>query len=1461
MIHLRKNPFSETSIEIPFTEGEQVSSLVDRVILTNGYDLGNRHMRDHFQVIINGYKVEKEFWAFTEIKEGDTVLVAPIIARGAGGQLFKQIAGVVLVVVGSLLLGTGIGSVPGAGLQGAGLALATAAVAIGTSIALNALIPPPALPGLGGLGSTGSSFEGSQMYTITGQSNNAKKYGYVPKVYGTHRIFPIIATNPYTEIEADPDTGALVQFFYAIYDFGFGPLEISDIKIGDTSISEYADADYRLVDLKKPAVSEGVWDEVLYDNFQFYKGDVERDGTVVAIDKNQTDSGATLEDYQVVRTASSKVDGADQEISLDFICPQGLIAYAANGTEFTRSIDLKIEFSKIGEDVWRSYNDLDYVYDFGLAGGSTVFSTYSANLSPLSSTGVGNGYTLLSATSEILWNRGSEDNNLSYAAFTDHDGDPDTLPIRMVKAIIESYGYKQGDTKILLKDGDAVSRDSLIFSGNVIGVVDTVTASPYSGYSWYNLVEPLKNSIILFQIRKRYVESQDTSTKPATYSVYLFDGKFITSSSLTNKISVKHLSSGVARISAKNSQSSYATFKFKPKEKAQYKVRITRTGSSSGQSYRVFDKLTLTSLTTRFDRTPILTDKRHVFLEVRIRATNQLNGAISNLSAIAESVLDVYDPDTSSWVKQKTNNPAWVFADLISGSVNKKALSKDRLHVDSLLEWADFCDEVPLAPASQSFILSRFSCNFVLDFDTTLQSILNSVCNAAQASLNIIDGKYGVLIDKLKTTPVQIFTPRNSTGFSSTRNYNDAPHALTIRYIDPFKNWDVAEATVYDNGYDEDTATVFDELSTFACTNYEQAWRFGRYMLAQARLRREVISIDVDFEHIVCTRGDFVQITQDVMKVGGRPARVKSVVGNVIKIDDGIDTLPDVDYGYVYRNPVAGIKTSTLTVIDSDEFELDGDIPEPGDLIIIGEVGHVVFDCIVRGIFPSSDLTATLELVEKADDVYDAESSDTLPLYNPQLTLNVDSALATPPAVEDLVVTDNSWRVVGGAYQYYVDIDWDLPKGAATDSFEVYVNNGKGYKLVEVTQNSFYEYIVNKDDLDVEHGFKVLAVSSTGKKLTLFEASEVFATPATKTARPSNVSGLTINITNQIIQLDWPAVTDSDLAEYIVRYSPKTEDATWESSLSLLKTDKNTTLASTQGRTGTYFIKARDLNGNESQIAAQALTSIPKLFDLNIIEETNDFPDLLGQLVTVEKTSGALVLKRIVSGGFETNAYYSEGYYYYKDFLDLGEIYTVRLQSLIEAEGFTVGDLMSEWDPLSDVIAMSNAGQADWDVEAQYRTTDSFNVMSDWLALSDIDPISEGVQDNWTPWKKFIMGDATGRIFQFRLRLSSNVASVSPRVFDGVIKADMPDRLESYNNQISTLTGLEILYDPPFKGPGTTPNIQVTLENGEPGDYVEFDYKSLNGFKITIYDKNDVAVVRQFDAAVKGYGRKASAVI
>lgn len=1417
MIRLRLASFGTHAgdREIEIVDGELLSSAVKRTFDGTGI---TENIESIFHVSVNGMEITSDMWNFTKLKKEDHIFVC--IKIKTDGAQFAQAVLIIAIAASPL---TGVWA---------------AAALIAGSYVISQAFPPPSV------NNKENKIEDSQMYSITSQSNATRKFDTAIKVYGRHKVFPVVAASPYIELEADPDTGEQSQYLYAIYDIGLGPVNVEEVKIGNTYITEFNEVEYNLVDPNKPLVNEGTWDDATQREFTIYKGDISADSVGAELNDNQSDGGP-LSGYQIIRSAATNTDGLKQEIIVNLVAPSGIYAVSSGGDIVQRNVDFEVYFAPVGTENWQAYNDLAQVDRFRQVGGSTVYndiklSAWPAPADPVADT--------------TIWVQSEPEPQTK----TPSRIDPQTGLMVDFSSIIYR-GLAPGATYIILNSitttlvvGDWIKQD-----GKRVAKIASI--ENYSGaYKKYHFVDALEKglTIYIYDWGANWPFSMVNEYRLRTWN-----------QNIKNFLYKEVAAVGKYRMSGIKQQAQYAAVRFTPKTAGEYKVRITRSTSTSTADYQVSDAVTVVSLDTRVDSQPINVTKRHTFIEIRIKATGQLNGAIQNLSVIATSVLNVWNG--SAFEKQVNSNPAWVYVDLLCGEVSKRPLPTSRLHISSIVEWANYCEEIPSNTGDYTYFAKRFMCCFVLDYAATLQSVIQQVTSSAQASMNIVDGKYGVLLDINRTIPIQVFTPRNSSGFSSSRQYPEKPHGIRVTFIDPTSNWQPSEIVAYDNGYDVTNATEFQDLTAFAATNMEQAWRLGRYFLVQNRLRQETMSKKVDFEHLRCTRGDFVQIVEPAMKVGGTAARVKAVdiPNNLVTIDVDLDIGVGIDYGYQYRSSegemFVGLVASFPEVF---QFEADGSLPAVGDLIIVGEVDHLVLDCLVKSITPDSDLSATILLIEKAEDLFDYETIELLPGYSPNLSLTVNPDFSPPGEVEDLAVVANTYSILTKGYEYYIDLDWEKPNGVPVGQYEIYVDSGHGMDFYGFTRLSEFRYIVDPDDLGNVHTFKVLAVSVSGKKMTPGEISSVTATPASKSTAPSDVDKFHSDITGEVLQLSWEKIVDLDCSEYFVRYSPSLS-ANWETSTLLQRVSANTNLVSVQARTGTYTIKATDFNGNESATAKFIYTTIPQLTGLNVIDTITDWPGpLLGSMELTENSySGELMLQMQTPSDTGDEVYYSEGYYYFTDQLDLGEIYSVRLQAQIEAEGFNSMDLMSNWITLAEVEVMANARSSDWDVELQYRSTETFNSIADWLTLTSIANMAEGLPVNWTEWRKFTIGDATGRIFQFRLKLISKKANITPRVITASIKVDMPDRLESLENQTVGVGGLEISYlssfGGSFKGPGTTPNVQVTLENASSGDHLSWTYKTLDGFKLVILDGSNNPVVRQVDISIKGYGKKYTSVI
>lgn len=1238
------------------------------------------------------------------------------------------------------------------------------------------------------------------------------------------------------------DAGETIQYLVAIYDFGLGTNVISDLQIGDTPITSDSFVDFN-INIVDPAMGVALdqFDAGILRSFQYYK--LKREIVALAVVLND-DGDENIQD------TDPNGNNLPQELILDFECPRGLYGISSNGDVGPRNVDFQVEFAPIGTNDWQAWNDLNFVSSHQIIGGqeNTEF-----DVAPVATVLVQPAWNDSSATEDDYYVGGEQRARVGQPTIVNRD-----------------YYFKKGSNKIPVDGTFTYPIGAKVYSGNYflgnISSVDETTIAPNKILVMDRPMSTVDWQFKVYNLSTTY----DIAMPPEAPNFWAPDGGTMPAGTVYGwwmpTLRIVSQASGVATITGSNTNPVYASIRFTPITVGQFQVRVRRIKSYGTWNASTSDEVTWGAITTAYAADPIATTNRHTFMELKIRATDQLNGNISTLSAVCSSVLPVYDPDTQTWTRQVTANPAWIFADLLTGQVNKLPIPVSKLDTDSIVEWAEFCDAVPTPPPDQTFIQPRFSANFVLDYQTTLQDLLAQLGGMAQASLNIINGKYGVLIDKLRTVPVQIFTPRNSRDFGSTRSYTANPDAVDITWIDPNNTWQNADITVYDDGFDSGTAVNIDALTAFACTNQEQAWRFGRYMIAQNRLRQENITILVDFEYLACTRGDYVQVVQDVMMAGGTAMRVKTVTGSTIVCDDSINIDPTQSYGYIFRGPDGTITaTATLTATEPDTFVLSGTVPNVGDLIVVGVVGQIAIDCLVKSISPNDDTSATLILVEKADAIYTYESTDTFPPYDPQISDLTLSDSKPPNEVTNLIATTTTQCSVpqGTGVDYIVTLTWDIPAGSVYELFEIWVNDSTGYSSIATTKIKTYVFDVDPSKLDRPYGFKVVAVSATGAKLDLAAMATITTIVASKTLPPSDVQNFNVGITDQTLQLSWTPIDDCDAFQYVLRYSPDINNITWEASIDLatVKSDFNTFAC--QARTGTYFIKAIDSSGNASVNAGVAITTIPDLFDINDIETIDEAPTFEGELDQTALLGEAVILTEQVAGDINTVEYYTQGYYTFAELLDLGDIYTIRVQSLLQAIGVKKGEFMSDWTELSLVTELSTVTHDQWDVALEYRTSTEFDSMSDWTELGLVDHINFGGGEGFTNWREIPqVGDVTGRIFQFRVRLDSNAANVTPLVYDTTVNAYMPDRTESGDNIMSDdVVATTVTYSTSFAGPGSTPIVQISIDSAQTGDYWSFDTKALDGFAIRFYDKTGTQVARSFDFVAKGFGHNNAAVI
>ena len=179
------------------------------------------------EVLVDGEWIAHERWAAVRFRGGETVQ----LRIGVGKSALRAVLSIAVIAAAIYvppLLGFAAGSL-GAAVVGAGISIVGGLV-------VNALAPvrPPDLGGIGSAGGAGAQ-QAEPVYSLSGGANRARLYEPMGLVLGEHRIFPDAGAQEYTEFVGGE------QYLNQIYHLGLGDLEVSDIRLGGTPISAYAE--------------------------------------------------------------------------------------------------------------------------------------------------------------------------------------------------------------------------------------------------------------------------------------------------------------------------------------------------------------------------------------------------------------------------------------------------------------------------------------------------------------------------------------------------------------------------------------------------------------------------------------------------------------------------------------------------------------------------------------------------------------------------------------------------------------------------------------------------------------------------------------------------------------------------------------------------------------------------------------------------------------------------------------------------------------------------------------------------------------------------------------------------------------------------------------------------------------------------------------------------------------------
>ncbi len=429
-----------------------------------------------------------------------------------------------------------------------------------------------------------------------------------------------------------------------------------------------------------------------------------------------------------------------------------------------------------------------------------------------------------------------------------------------------------------------------------------------------------------------------------------------------------------------------------------YDVRIRRVTANSDENGQISDIVTWTALRRITNESPVNSPVPVAMTAIRIKATDQLNGILDEFSGVVTRVAKDWDSGTEVWVERETRSPAAAFRIALQGNALQSPLADNRIDLDGLAEWSEFCETI------------GFNYDTIQDYQSTVYETLSRIAAAGRATPRMKNGKWSVSID-MEKLPVGFVTPRNSSGFTLQKVFVDQPHFFRVRFPNENEDYRQDEHRIYLNGYTAENGTKSELLGLDGVTDPDAVAKHARFIAACGIHRAERWTFRQDFEYMTYDRGDRIKVTHDVLIVGKASGRIKSfetdpsgdVIG--ITVDEDLVIEEGNDYGVSIRTVGDVAVTARITnepgtyrtvAFETPIAEADG--IERGNLFGFGIFGFETDDGLVIKIDPQAGLRAMITCVPYREEVF-AVDGDPIPPFDTRISPPIT---VTPPVASSI---------------------------------------------------------------------------------------------------------------------------------------------------------------------------------------------------------------------------------------------------------------------------------------------------------------------------------------------------------------------------------------------------------------------------------------------------------------------------
>ena len=271
------------------------------------------------------------------------------------------------------------------------------------------------------------------------------------------------------------------------------------------------------------------------------------------------------------------------------------------------------------------------------------------------------------------------------------------------------------------------------------------------------------------------------------------------------------------------------------------------------------------------------------------------------LDGMLVNVPSNYDPDTrayagsvwdGSFKKAWTNNPAWVFYDVLTQprySTLARRLKAADIDKWMLYQIAKYCDE--LVDDGFGGKEPRFVCNAYLSEKRQAAELLTDLASVFRG-LPVWDGRrFSVVMDADADAVAQYANSNVKDGLFtySGAAFKSISTAVMVQYVDKYDGYRTKTEYVQDDEAVRRYGLNVRQVAAFGCDSRGQAARFGAWMLQTGLRQQDAVSFTVGREGLRHLPYDVIRIMDNDYAGADFSGRLKAVSGLTVTLDRPVE--------------------------------------------------------------------------------------------------------------------------------------------------------------------------------------------------------------------------------------------------------------------------------------------------------------------------------------------------------------------------------------------------------------------------------------------------------------------------------------------------------------------------------------------------------------------------------------------